>query len=72
MSVSQVQRKPILTALKHDGAEIAPRRAGRVDNLELQLDRLRDRLRLAVIFGGSNSNAGGVIHQTINTRPWKS
>ena len=49
-----------------------PRRSGRVQDLEAQMQRLRERLRIAVIYGGDKSNEGAVIHQTANPRSWKS
>jgi D-alanine-D-alanine ligase len=36
------------------------------------LDRLRDRLRIAVLFSGDPNQPGAVIHKTHNPRPWKS
>ncbi len=49
-----------------------PRRTGRVEHLEAQVAGLLDRMKIAVIHGGDKSNAGAVIHQTANTRSWKS
>ncbi len=49
-----------------------PRRGGRIEQLEGQLDILRRRLRIAVIYGGDKSADGAVIHQTFNPRSWKS
>ena len=51
---------------------IPPRRSGRVEELERQIGRLRDRMRIAVIYGGDKSVDGAVIHQTANPRSWKS
>ncbi len=51
---------------------IPARRAGRVDELEAQVARLRDRMKLAVVYGGDKEVAGAVIHQTSNPRSWKS
>jgi D-alanine-D-alanine ligase len=50
----------------------APRRAGRAAELELQIEKLFRRLRMAVIYGGDKSVAGAVINQTGNPRSWKS
>ncbi len=60
--------KPALSP-KHSSP---PRRGGRVEELELQLDRLRARMRIAVVYGGDKSADGSVIHQTRNPRSWKS
>ena len=51
---------------------IPPRRTGRVEELEAQIDKLRKRLRLAVIYGGDKTQEGAVIQQTFNPRSWKS
>ena len=40
--------------------------------LEQQIDRLKSRMRLAVIFGGDKSAPGSVVYQSHNTRSWKS
>jgi D-alanine-D-alanine ligase len=40
--------------------------------LQSRLDRLRDQLRIAVIFGGDKNAEGAVLHRSPNTRPWKS
>ena len=40
--------------------------------LERCLERLLDRLRIVVIFGGDKSAPGAVVHETANVRPWKS
>jgi D-alanine-D-alanine ligase len=45
------------------------RRAGVVAHA---LERLRPRLRLAVIYGGNADAAGAVMRRTYNPRPWKS
>ncbi|MCG8354199.1 MAG: hypothetical protein MI920_01385 [Kiloniellales bacterium] len=49
-----------------------PRRTGRAHELQAQLDKLLGQMRVAVIYGGDKSIDGAVIHQTINTRSWKS
>ena len=49
-----------------------PRRSGRIDGLQAQIDRLRDCLHIAVIYGGDKSAHGAVIHRTRNPRSWKS
>jgi D-alanine-D-alanine ligase len=41
-------------------------------HVEAMIDRLLDRLRIAVVFGGNKSNDGAVIFPTFNTRSWKS
>ena len=40
--------------------------------LQDQIERLLDRLQLAVIFGGDKFAPGGVVYQCHNTRSWKS
>jgi D-alanine-D-alanine ligase len=40
--------------------------------LQEQLDRLKSRLRVAVIFGGDKSKPGGVVYPSHNARSWKS
>jgi D-alanine-D-alanine ligase len=40
--------------------------------LEVTLDRLRDRLRIAVVHGADKSVPGAVLHTGYNARPWKS
>ena len=52
--------------------EAPPRRAGRVDELAQQLDRLRERIRIAVVYGGDKASDGAVINKTANPRSWKS
>ena len=49
-----------------------PRRLGRRDELEAQLARLKERMNVAVIFGGDKRVPNTVIYQTPNTRSWKS
>ncbi len=49
-----------------------PRRSGRADELERQIDQLLGRLHIAVIYGGDKSADGAVIHRTLNPRSWKS
>ncbi len=49
-----------------------PRRTGRLEQLEAQVSCLLERMKIAVIHGGDKSDAGAVIHQTANTRSWKS
>ena len=51
---------------------IPPRRSGRVAELERQLDQLKRRMRIAVVYGGDKSREGAVIHETSNPRSWKS
>ena len=48
------------------------RRAGRVDDLERQIERMFRRLRLSVVYGGNKSAEGAVIEPTGNPRSWKS
>jgi D-alanine-D-alanine ligase len=49
-----------------------PGPAGNVESLQGQIDRLRERLRLAVVFGGDRRAPGTVIHSTYNPRSAKS
>ncbi len=51
---------------------IPARRAGRIDELEDQIQRLRGRMKIAVVYGGDKSVEGAVIHRTSNPRSWKS
>lgn len=44
----------------------------RIKRLEDQIDRLLSRLRIGVVYGGDKCADGAVIHQTVNTRSWKS
>ena len=53
-----------------DSAE--PRRSGRVEELQRQVERLMSRLCIAVVFGGDKSTEGAVINPTFNPRSWKS
>src|SRR5258707_12637692 len=46
--------------------------ATNLDGLQNQIERLLDRMRLAVIFGGDKSIPGAVIKPTSNPRSWKS
>jgi D-alanine-D-alanine ligase len=41
-------------------------------DLQDQIERLLERLQLAVIFGGDKFAPGGVVYQCHNTRSWKS
>src|SRR6185503_13126194 len=49
--------------------ETHARRAG---VLAHALERLRPRLRLAVVYGGNGDTPGAVMRRTYNPRPWKS
>ena len=40
--------------------------------LEEQIERLKSRMRLAVVFGGNKSAPDSVIYRSHNTRSWKS
>ena len=51
---------------------IVPRRKGRFQELQDQVARLLERMRIAVVYGGDKSVEGTVINQTFNTRTWKS
>ena len=47
-------------------------RARRAGVLAHALDRVRPRLRLAVVYGGKADEPGAVLRRTYNPRPWKS
>ena len=49
-----------------------PRRQGREEELQEQINCLLGRMRVAVVYGGDKSEDGAVINQTTNTRSWKS
>jgi len=51
---------------------IKQRRSNRIDQLQGQIDRLKERARIAVIFGGDKRARGAVINPTVNPRSWKS
>lgn len=61
-------RSPIAARIE----ELTPRRRNRIGELELQIERLLPRLRIAVVFGGDKAAEGAVINRTVNPRPWKS
>lgn len=42
------------------------------DQLEGILERLKEKMNLAVVYGGNKQEPGAVINVTQNTRPWKS
>jgi len=53
-------------------AEVA---AGQADDMVLlaeRIERLKSRIRLAVIFGGDKSSSESVVYRSHNTRSWKS
>ena len=50
----------------------ASRRSGRLDQLEMQVQRLLERMNIAVIYGGDKTVEGAVINKTRNPRSWKS
>lgn len=56
------------------GAEIehAVRRQTRVADLQRQVERLAETMRIAVVFGGNKNVPGAVINPTFNPRHWKS
>lgn len=41
-------------------------------DLQATVERLIERIRVAVVYGGDNRSEGAVITETVNTRPWKS
>jgi D-alanine-D-alanine ligase len=48
------------------------RRRSRADELQMQINRMLGRLRMAVVYAGAKNSAGAVINQTGNPRSWKS
>ena len=48
------------------------RRTGRLEQLESQVQKLLERMNVAVIHGGDKTAEGAVINQTQNPRSWKS
>jgi D-alanine-D-alanine ligase len=52
--------------------DAARRRRTRVEELQEQIERLKNVLRLAVVFGGDKTAPGAVINQFPNARSWKS
>ncbi len=60
-------------AAPSQAAQLIPaRRAGRVEELQRQIQRLSERIKIAVIYGGDKTADGAVIHRTSNPRAWKS
>jgi D-alanine-D-alanine ligase len=53
-------------------ASVTPRRITRDDELSAQIDKLFRRLNLAIVYGGNKAVEGAVIHQSNNSRSWKS
>jgi len=51
---------------------IKPRRTNRIEELQGQIEQLKKRARIAVIFGGDKRAQGAVINHTVNPRSWKS
>ncbi len=51
---------------------VGPRRADRIDELQNQIEQLKEKMRIAVIFGGDKTDDGAVINTTVNPRSWKS
>jgi D-alanine-D-alanine ligase len=52
--------------------DLLRRRSGRLDQLESQVQRLLERMNIAVIYGGDKTVEGAVINKTRNSRSWKS
>lgn len=48
------------------------RRLGRVEELQAQIERLKAKIHIAVVYGGDNRVEGAVINPTFNPRAWKS
>lgn len=51
---------------------VRPRRTNRIEELGNQIELLKERMRIAVIFGGDKTVEGAVINPTVNPRSWKS
>ena len=51
---------------------VKPRRTNRIEELHDQIERLKRRVHIAVIFGGDKRVEGAVINPTFNPRSWKS
>ena len=51
---------------------LAGRRSGRVDELQMQVDTLLRTMRIAVVYGGNKNEDGSVIYKSHNARYWKS
>lgn len=51
---------------------LPPRRVGRSEELQKQVDILIDKMNVAVIYGGDKNVEGAVINPTSNPRSWKS
>lgn len=54
------------------GGTAMPRRLSRIEQLQQQIERLKDRMRIAVLYGGDKNADGAVLFRTGNPRPWKS
>ncbi len=52
--------------------KVKPRRTNRIEELQDQIEILKQRVRIAVIFGGDKRVEGAVINSTFNPRSWKS
>ena len=69
--MTSLQYKASLSEGRTTGS-FKPRRTDRIVELQDQIERLKERVRLAVIFGGDKSAEGAVINPTVNPRSWKS
>lgn len=52
--------------------DLLPRRSSRTEQLELQIGLLKEKMRIAVLYGGNKDVDGAVLFRTGNPRPWKS
>lgn len=43
-----------------------------VSEMQTMMERLKKKMRIAVVFGGDKSRDGAVLYKSHNTRPWKS
>jgi D-alanine-D-alanine ligase len=70
MDTIQIDNKDLAKGPANPAVQCGPKT--RLNNLETTVETAMSRMRLAVIYGGNKSIDGSVIHQTLNTRSWKS
>ena len=69
--MNSLQYKLAYPAARTTGS-VRPRRTDRIEELQTQIERLKQRIRIAVIYGGDKTAEGAVINPTVNPRSWKS
>lgn len=52
--------------------QVAPRRNSRIEQLDRQINILKGKMRIAILYGGNKDVDGAVLFRTGNPRPWKS